>query len=264
MTQVLAAESVATPGRRRIASRSRFFTVVSGVTLLIVLSGFAPTLYLRPLFKPAPIPWYLYLHGALLTSWFALLFVQSVLIRSGRIAVHRRLGVAGAVLAAAIPFAGLMATFGAVPRVLAGGLTLDSDASALGIGVSGPLEAFLSGVVWGNLSAALTFSALVWTAIFLRRRPAAHKRLMVVGTVAILGPALARLARLPIFGGEQGPFTPIVLLVLLGAVVVHDAITIRRIHPATLVGIIFAIAMTLASALIASSDAGLTFVRWLQ
>ena len=264
MTHVLAADSVATAHRRRVASRTRFFAVMSGVTLLIVLSGFAPTLFLRPLFKPAPIPWYLYLHGALLTSWFAMLFVQTVLIQSGRTAVHRRLGVAGAVLAIAIPFAGLMATFGAVPRVLASGLTLDSDASALGIGVSGPLEAFLSGVVWVNLSAALTFALLVGTAIVLRRKTAAHKRLMVVGTVAILGPALARLARLPIFGGEQGPFTPVALLVLLAAVFFHDVISLRRIHPATLVGIIFAIAINQASGVIASSEAGLTLVRWLQ
>jgi hypothetical protein len=264
MTQVLAAESVATQRGRRVASRSRFFLVMAGVMLAIVLSGFAPTLYLRPLFKPTPIPWYLYLHGALLTSWFAVVFVQTVLIQSGRTTMHRRLGVSGVVLAAAIPFAGLMATFGAVPRVLARGLTLDSDASALGIGVSGPLETFLSAVVWANLSSALTFAVLVGTAILLRRRTAAHKRLMIVGTVAILGPALARLARLPIFGGEQGPFTSLVLLVLLAAVVVHDFITVRRIHPATLVGIIFAIGINQASALIASSEVGLTLVRWLQ
>ena len=75
--------------------------------------------------------------------------VNRTLIRSGRTALHRRLGVAGAVLAAAVPFAGLLATAGVVARVVAIGIDLNADASVLvGIGVSGvPVVQFLSGVV---------------------------------------------------------------------------------------------------------------------
>ena len=265
-THVLDRDSVATQFHRRTASRSLFFAAMSGVSLFIVLSGFTPTLYLRPLFSPPAIPGYLFLHGIVLTSWFTWLCVQTLLIRSGRTALHRRLGVAGAVLAAALPFAGLLATAGVVGRVVAIGIDLNADASVLvGIGVSGvPVVQFLSGVVWSNLSSAVSFAVLAWTGLLLRRRPAAHKRLMLLATIAILGPALARLARLPYFGGEGGPFVLIVTFALLGVVIVHDVATMRKIHPATVLGILFPVGLFVVCTAISTTDVGLGLVRWLQ
>ena len=260
-TQVLAPEALA---QRRTIARNPFFAVMSAVILLLVLSGFTPTLYFRPLFKPRPIPGYLFLHGIVLTSWFVWFCVQSMLVQSGRTALHRRLGVVGGVLAAIVPFAGLMATAGAVGRVVASGISLDGDASVLGIGVSGPVVRFLSGVVWGNIASAVSFAILAWTGILLRRRIVTHKRLMLLATIAILGPALARLARLSIFGGEQGVFTPLVSLTLLAAVIVHDIATMRKIHPATLLGVLFPLGLFFICTRIGATDAGLAFVRWLQ
>jgi len=92
-----------------------------------------------PVFKPLPIPGYLYLHGIVLTSWFVWFTMQTFLIQSRRTALHRRLGVAGAVLAVAVPFAGLLATSQVVGRVVASGISLDADASVLGIGGGGPV-----------------------------------------------------------------------------------------------------------------------------
>ncbi len=263
-TQVLARESVVTNARPRAVSRNPFFAVVSAVMLLIVFSGFAPTLYLRPVFKPVPMPGYLFLHGIVLTSWFVWFFMQTLLIQSRRTALHRRLGVVGAVIAVAVPFAGLLATSGVVGRAVANGIDLNGDASAIGIGVSGPVIQFLAGVVWSNLSSAVTFAVLAWAGILLRRRAAAHKRLLVIATVSILGPALARLARLPFFGGEQGPFTPSVLLTLLVAIVIHDVVTMRKLHPATMLGVSFAIGVNAVCMWIAATDIGMSLVRWLQ
>jgi len=168
------------------------------------------------------------------------------------------------VLAVAVPFAGLLATSQVVGRVVALGIDLNGDASVFGIGVSGPIVQFLAGVVWGNLSSAVTFAVLAWAGILLRRRAAAHKRLLVIATVSVLGPALARLARLPFFGGEQGPFTVSVLLALLAAVVIHDVVTMRKLHPATTAGISFAIAVSVIFNAIAATQMGLSLVRWLQ
>lgn len=135
-TQVLAPELLV---QRRTIARNPFFAMMSGVILLLVLSGFTPTLYLRPLFKPRPIPGYLFLPCIVLTPWFVWFCVQSVLVQSGRTALHRRVGIAGGVLAAVVPFAGLLATAGSVGRVVASGIPLlDDAASVLGIGVSGP------------------------------------------------------------------------------------------------------------------------------
>jgi hypothetical protein len=265
-TNVLASESAVAQVRPRTATGTPFFAVMSGVILLLVLSGFAKTLYLRPVFNPPAIPWYLFLHGIVLTSWFVWLFVQTMLIRSGRTRLHRRLGVGGAVLAAVVPFAGLMATAGVVGRIVGEGFALDADASGLGIGVSGTVIRFVSGVVWGNLSNVVSFAVLAWTGLALRRRTAAHKRLMLLATIAILGPALARLSRWAVFGAsEQGPFIPIVVMSLFVATIVHDVVTTRRIHPATIFGIVFQIAVfSILSNAVAASNAGLAFVRWLQ
>jgi hypothetical protein len=263
-TGAIAPESLTTGRDRPTAARNPFFGVMSAVTLLLVLSGFTPTLYFRPLFKPPSIPGYLFLHGIVLTSWFVWFCVQTLLIQSGRTALHRRLGVVGGALAAAVPFAGLMATAGVVGRVVADGIALDSDASALGIGVSGPVVLFISGVVWSNVAGAVSFAVLAWTGISLRRRIAAHKRLMLLATIAILGPALARLARLSFFGGEQGPFTSLVLLSLLVAVLAHDVATMRKIHPATALGIAFTLGVGFLCAKIGATDVGLGLVRWLQ
>ena len=240
---------------------------MSGVIVLIVLSGFTPTLYLRPVFNPPAIPGYLFLHGIVLTAWFVWFFMQTLLIQTRRTALHRRLGVAGAVLAVAVPFAGLMASFGVVGRVAGLGIDLNADTSVLvGLGVSGiPVVQFLSGVVWGNLSSAVSFAVLGWTGILMRRRPAVHKRLMLLATIAILGPALARLSRLRIFGAsEAGPFTPVVILTLLAAVVAHDVVTTRRIHPATVFGIVFSLGLFFAFNAIVPTDVGLGLVRWLR
>ena len=266
-TRVLDSESVATQVRPRTGLRNPFFSVMSGLILLIVLSGFTPTLYLRPAFNPPPIPAYLFLHGIVLTSWFVWFFMQTLLIQSRRTALHRRLGVAGAALAVTVPFAGLMASAGVVGRVAANGIDLNADARVLvGLGVSGMTVArFLGGVVWGNLSSAVSFAVLAWTGLLLRRRPAAHKRLMLLATIAIVGPALARLSRFAIFGAsEQGPFSTVVIFTLLGAVIAHDIVTTRRIHPATVFGVLFPIGLFFLFTFIAATEVGTGLVRWLQ
>jgi hypothetical protein len=105
---------------------------MSWTILLLLLTGFTPTLDLRPVFKPAAMPAYLYLHGIVLTTWFLWLFAQSLLIRSERTALHRRVGVAGGVLAAIMPFAGRLATSRVVGRAAGAGIDVNADASATG------------------------------------------------------------------------------------------------------------------------------------
>jgi hypothetical protein len=87
---------------------------------------------------------------------------------------------------------------------------------------------------------------------------------MLLATIAILGPALARLSRLPFFGGEGGPFVIMVSLTLLGTVVVHDLVTTRNIHPATALGIVFPLGLFFACSAFGGTEAGLRLVRWLQ
>lgn len=63
-----------------------------------------------------------------------------------------------------------------------------------------------------------------------------HKRLVLLSSLPIIGPALSRVSGLPFLGGEGGPFSDIAVLVLVAALVLYDLATRRRPHPATLVG----------------------------
>ena len=94
--------SASTGGDRSLlvatAARSSFFFWLSVLLLSFLLLGFAPTLYLHALTAPEPIPAYLHVHGVVLTSWYVWLVVQTWMVRTGRTATHRRLGVIGAVI----------------------------------------------------------------------------------------------------------------------------------------------------------------------
>ena len=89
-----------TNGTALVRAQSKFFLGMSIVLLLFVLSGFAPTLYLRAFFDVPPIPASIYLHGGILTGWFVWLVVQTSLVQTARTATHRRLGVVGVAWAA--------------------------------------------------------------------------------------------------------------------------------------------------------------------
>jgi hypothetical protein len=176
--------------------RSGFFTIIAGALLLLVVAGFVPTLYLRPLFVVPPIPAYLYAHGIILTSWFVWFLGQSLLIRAGRVRRHRQFGTLGAMFGVVVVVGSLMASLGFASRVASRGIDFGADASVLGIGVTGlTVAAFISYVVWGNIGSLLSFATFLVAAVVLRHRPQAHKRLMLLASISIIGPAFARIAR---------------------------------------------------------------------
>jgi hypothetical protein len=240
-----------------------FFYWMSLLLFAIVLIGFAPTFYLRAAFSTPSIPAYLYVHGVVLTAWFVWLPLQASLVRTGRLAQHRSMGIAGATIAGGVVLVGPMAALGLIPRALSSGLQWSTDMSTvLGPPMAGvTMLDFFTRIVWINLISITAFALLVGGAIVLRRRAEWHKRLILLGSIAIITPALGRISRLPHLGGENGPFPLIVLLVLLIAVVGHDVLARRKPHPATLAGVGVIVAGVAAQQLIAASGWGHAFVR---
>jgi hypothetical protein len=251
------------PKATEAALRSSFFFWSSALLLSFLVIGFAPTLYLRSFFAVPPIPGYLYVHGGVLTAWFVWFFVQTTMVRTGRTAVHRRFGVIGAIIAAAVVVAGPMATMGFVARLRAQGIDWDTDMSAVpALGIEGqPMVQFASEVFWGNFVGISVFAGLVVAAILLRRNSTAHKRLMLLASIALVGPALARISRWPVFGGEDSYFVPIVFLGLLAVLFAYDVVSARRPHRATLIGCGAIVLALIAARLIGHSEFGLTVVR---
>src|SRR5688572_24273419 len=120
------------------------------------------------------------------------------MVRAGRIATHRRLGVIGAVIGAAVVIAGPMASLGVPGRVTAAGLDWNLDVSVAipYVGVEGvTLIAFVANVVWNNLVSIVLFAGLLTAAILLRSNAQAHKRLIVIASMLNVLPAAARISR---------------------------------------------------------------------
>ena len=242
--------------------RIGFFTVMPGVILLIVVAGFTRTLFARPLFRPAPIPPYLYVHGIVLTCWFVWAWVQSLLVSAGRIANHRRLGAVGACFAVGVVAAALMASFGSVSRKP---FDLDASASIMGTGLTGITVAqFRSGVIWGNIVNALSFAIFVAGAVIFRRRPQIHKRLMLLASISIVEPAVARIARWPGFGGEQGPLIPTVIWSLVAAIAVYDLVSRKRLEKATVFAIVWLLIVRNGAVWVSNTDVGLSLIYALR
>ena len=151
-----------------------FFTGMAVLLAIAVLIGFSPSYFLRSATLPALTPLY-HLHGALFTAWMALFITQTSLVAGYRTDVHRRLGVAGVVLAACVFVAGIAVSIETLRRG-AGGRT-DSDP-----------RYFLA----IPIADIVAFGVLVTSAIVLRRRLAAHKRLMLLATISLVTAAVGR------------------------------------------------------------------------
>src|SRR4051794_5225285 len=106
-----------------VRNRDRvFFSSMAIAMALAVFIGFARTYYLSSYFgthatvSGGPITTIVHVHAALFTAWVLLFIVQTALVATQRVAVHRKLGIAGAVLASGMVAAGLAVALGAARR----------------------------------------------------------------------------------------------------------------------------------------------------
>lgn len=197
-----------------------FFPILTLVMLGVVLVGFAPTFFLRPLFSDTPLSALLIVHGLLQTAWFVVLPAQAWLAKSYNMRLHRRLGWTAAVLAALIVVTSIPVTTQSVPNSLA----------------QGTPELFVAFIVLTNMLRIPFFAILVGAALYYRQHEDFHKRALIIASVSNLAPATARWALM---------FDANVLLVALAsivpfgiALVVHDRRTRRAVHPMTAWGLI--------------------------
>lgn len=218
--------------------RHRFFPAMALLLLAAVVAGFWNTFFHPPADAP-PLRGHLQLHGAVLTAWFALFAMQALLVATGRVAWHRRLGVLGLGLAVAVVASSLY-TMAQMPSTWrAAGIDVDAN------------RGLASLVLWGNFGALVAFSALLSQAVRKRRQPDAHRRLMLLAMFSIMSPALVRVAALPVFAGiDSVLLTFLGLLLLGGTLVAYDLATLRRVHRVTRWGVPFFLVVHLAPAFV--------------
>jgi hypothetical protein len=210
-------------GRLTKRTRPTLFLAAHATLLVIVLLGFSPSFYLRSAFHHiTQLPALLYVHGVVLTGWFLLTVVQGWLIRARRLRLHRQLGYIAAGYAAIVIVLGMLANLRLIPEI-------DSPSDGDNI------------VVWGNFFTLMMFAAFVALAVVFRKKPDAHKRLILLASISIVGPALARLPRWPFFGGqsEHGrDFAIAGLLILFASLITYDVLARKRPHPASWIGMV--------------------------
>jgi len=251
------------PRSRGKSAGNGYFFWVPVLLLASVLFGFAPTFFLGPLFGAPPLPLYLMFHGVVLTAWFSWLVLQSWLVRSRNTTLHRKTGWVGAGIAAVMVIAAPIADYFFVERMQEFGLAFDTDMSAVPqLGVEGiPMLNFASNVIWGNMAMVLVFELLFWAAIINRKKPEIHKRLILMASFGIMAPAVARISRIEVFGGEDGPLIPLMVILLPLTMVAHDLLKSRRVHGATWAGVAVIAAAAIGQMYISGTEFGLSVIR---
>lgn len=220
-----------------------FFPMVVGLIWLGVVMGFAPGIARHFARHEPPFPPILHLHGMVFGGWLWLLTAQVLLIRTGRTALHRRLGIAGAVLA---------------PVVFAVGLATAYVMDRLEFGTAKDDTAFL----FVQATDMLAFGALAGAGLLLRSNGAAHRRLMLMSTIYIADAGFSRWLGPPIVAALGETYWPILAALYLGsdalqlAIGGYDLATRRRLHPAWLAAFACIVPLQLVSVYYYHSDPG--------
>ena len=237
------APELSTPVSRR--QRERAYYIAAAIAFAAVtFAGFQHTWFLRFLNGMPPLPALIAFHGVLFTSWVVLFVVQIGLVAKKRTDIHRKLGVAGGVLAALMVIVGPLTAIAVTkPGYRPGPPT--------------PLT-FLTIPFF----AIAVFGVLVFAALWYRRRPDIHKRLMLLATIAILPAAVARIPLTFVAKGGPPMFYGLTDLLLL-ACVAYDTIAHRKLHRAFLLGSLFLIASHPLSVMVSNTPAWLSFAQWI-
>ncbi len=175
----------------------------------VVIYGFSVTVGDNLIHPAIPRPAILYVHAAVFSGWLVFFLLQSALVRTHNVYWHRRIGWFGAAMGTVMP------ALGVATAIVMGRFDMvrlhATDAEA---GLMIPL--------WDMVAFSSTFAL----AIYYRKKPEFHRRLILIATCALTAAAFGRFPErlLPsefFYGGVD-------LLILLG--VARDMIVNHRVH----------------------------------
>jgi len=197
---------------RRVASRTdgQFFLLLGLTALAVVGAGFAPTYYLGFWFQAPALAPIVHVHAAAFTAWLLLLLSQTLLIRLNRFRWHRILGKVAVGVVVVMVISGYMVVLGK-PRPTAAS------------------RAF----IFTPMLSLLLFPLFVAAAIYFRRDPATHKRLMLLATIVVATAGISRL--MVMLGLDATHYRPYVATyaVLLLPLIAFDLARFGTLHRAT-------------------------------
>jgi hypothetical protein len=187
-----------------------FYLFMSLLIPVIVVYGFSFTIGQNLIHPTIPRPRLLYVHAAVFSAWLVLLFVQSMLVRTRNVTIHRTVGWFGLAHGIAIPPVGF-----AIAVVMT-----RFDATQLHM-ANATVDMIIP--FWDMVA----FSASFALAFYWRKKPEFHRRLILVASCCLTAAAFGR------FPAKILPpvifYTGVDALVLLG--VLRDWVVNRRVHP---------------------------------
>jgi hypothetical protein len=192
-----------------------FYSGMAVLLCICVYIGFSPTYFQAGALRaPLPSP-ILHIHGAVFTLWMVLFTAQAALISARRVQWHRSFGT----IAFCLP-----------PIMIVLGVIAAIDALRRGVRI-GPLDPAVSFAI--PLIGIVAFTIVIYAAWRARRRPDAHKRLIMLATMGLVSAAFGRfnwsLIGLP---PAAGAVTGLGILILI--YLIFELATIRRIHRSTM------------------------------
>lgn len=220
MTDVAGLQGGRVPGRRTVRLvRKYYFPAVTGLLLFLTLAGFSDNLLTNVGQRSNGDPKFI-IHGLFCLAWMVILTTQANLVRAGNIRLHRKLGIAGFIVAIGVTLSTLF-VFWAVWK--------GWDRMPF--------------YIQANRVLLPSYAVLVALAFLNRRRPDWHKRLILVASLYMLEPVLSR---------SFDPLDPLLLRftdsqvdtawwiyfvtvwnALFLSLFAYDWIVARRIHPVT-------------------------------
>ena len=187
-----------------------FYFFMSLLIAAVVVCGFGPTVDQRFFHPSHPKPFLLSIHAGIFSAWVVLYIVQSGLVRTGNVRIHRALGWFGVALGVAIPIIGTLTAVTMRRFDL-----LDPDLAR-----RAPL---LRTALLDVTSFTIPFAL----AIYWRTQTELHRRLMLIASCALTAAAFVRFPAT--FHAWPWFYVGVDLLVFLG--VLRDVIVSRRVHP---------------------------------
>ena len=209
-----------------------FHAGMAWLLVVVAVAGFAPrSLAIIHGTMPMP-PLVVHLHAAVMASWVLLLAAQATLSLTGRMDLHRRLGLASLVV-------------GPLVMIMLVAITIARQNAAAGT----PAAAIVNNILLVQIRAIVLFPIFfVWALRTRRTDPQTHKRAILLATLMLLDAAIARMTWLPYNQFPRDYLTiHLYLLLLLVPALLYDLIRMRRIHRAWVWGLVLLLPWVVAT-----------------
>jgi hypothetical protein len=219
----------------------RFFLTAAIAMTLVIVAGFSTQLAMgRSTFYSPPL---VHAHAIMFMGWVTIYLLQNILVTTGRMAFHRRLGWVAAGWIVPMIVLGLAVTIAMVRR--------------------GQVPFFfrpLHFLVFDPIS-LLAFAGLTGSAIVLRNRTEWHRRLHLCGMAMLMGPGFGRMIPMPLLAPWAWEITFACGILFPIAGVLFDLRRSGRVHPAWRWGISAMLAAFVAIEAITYSSVGEALYR---